>query len=167
MGLEKDKEDIDARIEFLKKCIIKAYKKADRNKQCLKIFAIPEFFFRGKHGAYPIELSEYLISKLKDLTRGGTSGLDYLLDWLFVFGTAVFYSADKQSNKEVYNVCIIHSGGPALQKFYKPPLQNKTIPIENDTFIVMKDLISNSDFFEEVKHMPAVSPPALAKNEKI
>ncbi|MCP3941127.1 MAG: hypothetical protein GY710_06545 [Desulfobacteraceae bacterium] len=165
MGLEDDKNDIDARIDFLKRCMKKAYRRADKNKKCLKIFAMPEFFFRGKNGAYPIELSEYLIKKLKALTVCLPGNIS-LLDWLFVFGTAVFYSTDKTNNKEIYNICIIHSGGPPSQKLFKPPLQNKLFPIKHDIFIVMKDLLSNYDFFGKVNHMASVSLSAPGKERQ-
>jgi hypothetical protein len=49
----------------------------------LKVFMAPEFFFRGKNGAYPPELVSQIIPNLKENLGAGWD------DWLFVFGTAV------------------------------------------------------------------------------
>jgi hypothetical protein len=55
------------------------------NNQTLKIFMAPEFYFRGRNGAYPIEVVSAIIPKMMSL---GTAK-PIFQDWLFVFGTAV------------------------------------------------------------------------------
>jgi hypothetical protein len=57
---------------------------ADDNRT-LKVFMAPEFFFRGKNGAYSPDIVSDIIPQMRTLgTSGGT-----FQDWLFIFGTAV------------------------------------------------------------------------------
>jgi hypothetical protein len=68
----------------------------DKNADVMKIFMAPEFYFRGKQGAYPLAA---IIGK--DKTSGILPALqaetlkDAYKDWLFVFGTAVGYLKGK------------------------------------------------------------------------
>lgn len=57
---------------------------ADDNRT-LKIFMAPEFYFRGKNGAYLPDIVSTIIPRMKTL---GTDGAAFQ-DWLFIFGTAV------------------------------------------------------------------------------
>ena len=51
----------------------------------LKIFMAPEFYFRGKNGAYSPDVVAEIIPEMRRL---GTASANYK-DWLFVFGTAI------------------------------------------------------------------------------
>lgn len=60
----------------------------DRN--TLKIFMAPEFYFRGKNGAYaPDIVADIIPNMMKDKNGLKGTGHNDFADWLFVFGTAV------------------------------------------------------------------------------
>jgi len=75
--------DLWAGIEAAKTGI--ATKGLTDDNQTLKIFMAPEFYFRGRNGAYPIDVVSAIIPKMMAL---GTAK-PIFQDWLFVFGTAV------------------------------------------------------------------------------
>lgn len=59
--------------------------------QILKIFMGPEFYFRGRYGAYPHDVVSQIIPRMR---QGGT-GQPTFSDWLFVFGTAIAAAIDE------------------------------------------------------------------------
>ena len=90
--------DIDGRCEIMKDAVVKAYaaggvKKADPT--ILKIFMAPEFYFRGKQGAYPLETMSEILTPPKDPVKLHIAALKTELDdpkyndWLFVLGSAI------------------------------------------------------------------------------
>ncbi|MFP2905292.1 hypothetical protein ACLESD_09590 [Pyxidicoccus sp. 3LFB2] len=76
--------DIRKRCEVMIDAIRLALADADPDRKVLKVFVAPEFYFRGREGAYPIEALSTILPKL----RAETDKHAYL-DWLFVFGTAI------------------------------------------------------------------------------
>jgi hypothetical protein len=76
--------DIRKRCAVMIEAIQLARAGADADRKILKVFVAPEFYFRGKHGAYPVEKISTIMPKL----RAETDKHEYL-DWLFVFGTAI------------------------------------------------------------------------------
>jgi hypothetical protein len=125
----------------------------------LKIFVMPEFFFRGATGAYDMAHVQQVISALSDEVKSN----DWA-DWLFVFGTIVGFSEQHPSDQswidwllnavgigskattEIYNFALVMRGG-------------KTV--DADRHIVMKDSISNIDFINDVDASLPVVPPDL------
>lgn len=110
-GLTDMEQDINARINFLRRQIIKSTESGkivtDRN--CLKIFVVPEFFFRGNKGAYLIKeknaaefFQKYFRSFFEYLNRA------YLFDWIFVLGSVLTSKAeidkDVEPTKELYPI---------------------------------------------------------------
>lgn len=80
------RQDLAGRCTMMKEAVRAAHA-ASPNKadpQVLKIFMAPEFFFRGKQGAYPLET----IVEIPDQLRAETKDAAYQ-DWLFVFGSAL------------------------------------------------------------------------------
>lgn len=76
--------DIQKRCDVMIEAIQRARAGADASRKILKVFVAPEFYFRGKYGAYPVEDISTIMPKL----RAETDKHEYL-DWLFVFGTAI------------------------------------------------------------------------------
>ncbi len=77
--------DMTARCDLMKAAIDHAYGlEVDDDPTTLKVFMAPEFFFRGKKGAYPFET----LSKIPDQMRQETSR-DKYKDWMFVLGTGI------------------------------------------------------------------------------
>lgn len=106
-GLPDDWTDMKTKCDKLKEAIQSAYHVArdyNANNRILKIFMAPEFYFRGKNGAY---LHEVIIgNQEKSSGLGGKKGLmdlmgeevekDIYKHWLFVFGTAIAAAQDTQ-----------------------------------------------------------------------
>ncbi len=90
-----DKDDISARWAQMKKAIEKAHQALPRehrdNKHLLKLFMAPEFYFRGKSGAYDMaQFFPEFIDKVPEFTKAYP-------DWLFVLGTFVCsWTTDEQ-----------------------------------------------------------------------
>ncbi len=91
-----DKVDSTARCFNLRLAIDAAYNHytaahgADPDDdKTLKIFMAPEFFFRGRQGAYDISYVSEIFDNLRTFTRHSR-----FKDWLFVFGTVIGASFD-------------------------------------------------------------------------
>lgn len=119
-------------------------KNLDKKPTTLKVFMAPEFFYRGKGGAYIHDLingwkgptpAEFAVSG-HDNFRGLFGNLDVFSfsDWLFVFGTAISASfpaknvngkwhLDATRMGEIYNTALIQPVRPsdayASRKHYK------------------------------------------------
>ncbi|HEY1789655.1 MAG TPA: hypothetical protein VGJ73_16020 [Verrucomicrobiae bacterium] len=115
-GKSDDWQDMKARCERLKKAIRSAYNLTARynnNDRILKIFMAPEFYFRGKNGAYDHDVIGGIKAKKKWVFHfGGQKGLMDLMaeevdkviynHWLFVMGTAI---AATKENRTVCKTC--------------------------------------------------------------
>lgn len=108
-GMKDDPEDMLTRCNNLKVAIRSAYGVAGRmdggagntNPKMLKIFMAPEFFFRGKNGAYSHEVvhgreaqpdaKPLALTKVKGIMEVMRDEIDQDIykDWLFVLGTAI------------------------------------------------------------------------------
>lgn len=112
---------------------------------------VPEFFLRGKKGAYTFEHMQLARQKLQNIVSDKAFG-----NWIFVFGSIVGYSDVVQNNwlkrllglckqKEIYNVVLVQQGGFGdPQKAYE------------SAHIVMKEYMSNIDFFDSITYSMGV-----------
>jgi hypothetical protein len=91
---------------------------AAEDKKTLKIFMAPEFFFRGRYGAYrDIGWSAEILEKM----RAETGKAQYA-DWLFVHGSALF-ATEKLVNRVsagllLENYALAQKGGPKTQQHH-------------------------------------------------
>jgi hypothetical protein len=110
-------DDIPSRIELVASVlsIAKGHDKVQQSAaDTLKVFMMPEFFFRGKKGAYTMEQVQAVIKGLQDTVKGSE-----WKNWFFVFGTTLGYSysgavdplVDPQQDAEVYNFVLCQQGG--------------------------------------------------------
>jgi hypothetical protein len=76
--------DILERGEVMIEAVQIAHGKASTDRKILKVFVAPEFYWRGRRGAYLLED----ISKILPSLRVEADKAKYV-DWLFVFGTAI------------------------------------------------------------------------------
>ena len=92
-GRIRDKADMIARCETMKGAIREAFDfyqanygtKSDHDEAgTLKIFMAPEFYFRGKYGAYEMPVA----AEVMPLLRAETDDPKYK-NWLFIFGTVI------------------------------------------------------------------------------
>jgi hypothetical protein len=84
LGDDTDSVDIEFRCKAMVEAIQLAKTHVSADRKVLKLFVAPEFYFRGKKGAYAVENISTIVPRL----RQETDKYDYL-DWLFVFGTAL------------------------------------------------------------------------------
>lgn len=82
----------------------------------LKVFMAPEFYFRGKNGAYSPDVVAEIVPRMKTLLGGGWD------DWLFVFGTAIAAIEDTITYCETCNLTDTVKWEP------DPVNRGKTIP---------------------------------------
>lgn len=138
LGKASAKDDIDNRCDLVKEAIEAAAKRAEISaaENCLKLFMMPEFYFRGSAGAYSLDDYQKVIEKLRKLVEG-----DNWKNWLFVFGTilAIFEplaietegSKGKiQNRKTILNTVLVQKGGAGEEK----------------SCVIVKDVMSNIDF---------------------
>jgi hypothetical protein len=105
----------------------------DEEHKILKIFVAPEFYFRGRYGAYR---DIGMLSKIFSMMRSETGkAVDYS-DWLFVLGSAIFATTKTVNLKEVgllpENFALVQKGGPKTS--------------EHHDFFVEKEFPSHMDF---------------------
>jgi ribosomal protein S27AE len=95
-GLTGDKADMIARCASMRGAIREAFdiyqlnygsKPGHDAAGTLKIFMAPEFYFRGRYGAYEMEVAADVMPLLRDETKDAK-----YRDWLFIFGTVIIAS---------------------------------------------------------------------------
>ncbi|MFA5984058.1 MAG: hypothetical protein WC782_08585 [Methylococcaceae bacterium] len=134
LGAVASKTDIKYRCEFMCKAIDEAAGSAQlsNSSNTLKLFMAPEFYFRGKDGAYPIEEVSTIMETLRKHTKA-----NQFRDWLFVFGTALGF-LDEGSSKEIFNIAMVQKGG------------TEDTGVDS-SLIVYKEYISHIDFIRTKK----------------
>lgn len=126
-------------LEALKKDIDSEDPEIDHSSQVLKIFAMPEFFWRGPFGAYTTEQIEEVVLQVFDRIREYISDESFK-DYLFILGTVIAVKPPDESNvdslgeavqeAEYGNFCPVYKGGKDHQH----------------RFLVTKKYISTADF---------------------
>ncbi|KAL3907526.1 MAG: hypothetical protein SGILL_008838, partial [Bacillariaceae sp.] len=112
VGLEDPKEDIAARFQLVACAANQLYEKAVGTRDdpsVLHIFCIPEFFFRGKQGAYSTSssLNEKNGQQDDDLQHHASTLLRQMADqpkfqhWLFVLGTVLESDLDATASPDI------------------------------------------------------------------
>ncbi|EOD27698.1 hypothetical protein EMIHUDRAFT_100094 [Emiliania huxleyi CCMP1516] len=145
LGSEDIQQDVERRIEIMTTAMQSAYAEWKRNKlvveaasepqvKTLKLFVVPEFFWRGSRGVYSFE--EVWDGTLPIVDRLREAAADSKFeDWLFFFGTIVMSKPTKgwfgSSELAYKNVMPIMKGGP-----------------EGKTWLVEKHTISSIDFIK-------------------
>ena len=110
MGLDDTPDDEDdARKDLLGRCKIMteaidvAFPKAQPDTDTMKVFVAPEFYFRGKQGAYPVTMLHEIIDTLRKHVKDPKFN-----DWLFVYGSAIglLKLSDNKALSDVTNVTV-------------------------------------------------------------
>jgi hypothetical protein len=85
LGDADDPDDVNTRCDIMVEAIKAAYGGGvDSSEKVLKLFMGPEFYFRGKRGAYDLQYIPWIMDRLIKET-----GKFEYADWLFVYGTAI------------------------------------------------------------------------------
>lgn len=84
IGLPNEKEDLSQRFELFKAAAEQALENVieNQNDETLYIFCGPEFYFRGKKGAYEKGAHDYILPLMKNLGNE-----ERFANWMFCFGT--------------------------------------------------------------------------------
>lgn len=170
-----DWQDMKSKCDDLKQAIRSAHRLADpynRESRILKLFMAPEFYFRGRNGAYDYDVIMGIKAQGRFFKSGGQKGIMDLMGeevdksiykhWLFVMGTAIAGT--------LTTVCD-DCGGE--MKWEKIPGTNNTRQVckanrnhigtkdgakidnfafvrkEKQDYIVSKELISQLDFIQD------------------
>jgi len=123
----------------------------DDDRKTLKIFMAPEFFFRGRYGAYQ---DVGLCAKIMELMRNEIRDAKYA-DWLFVHGSALFTTQRDPTQ----------GGGSYLENYAL--VQKGGAPNKTSDLIVAKEFPSHVDFEhptvdDDQWYDPAVSEARIA-----
>lgn len=108
VGLDDDLEDMAQRLRLLGTVLDVAarHRSVAAEPTTLKVLLLPEFFFRGKRGAYPVAaVSGHLIPGLRRLVHGSQ-----WLDWFFCFGTLASVSADADGTRVMHESLLLRGG---------------------------------------------------------
>ena len=160
-GLADPAQDIAARAALVARVLATARAQALGGADTLKIFMMPEFFFRGITGAYDMDGVQRAIKALTDLVKS-----DDWADWLFVFGTIVG-SAEPRDGDIAWTDWRLNmsSAGPLRQKWdiynFSLVRLGGSKAGDADTHVVMKDSISDKDFISQVDGALPLLPPEL------
>ena len=107
----------------------------------LNVFMAPEFFFRGKTGAYSMDDVQVAIATLQEIAADPEWD-----DWLFEFGTIIgnYEDSDASTPTQICNFALVQQGGAAAQG-------------PDGARAIVKELMSGVDFIAD-----SASPGALA-----
>lgn len=153
LGLEDSTEDVHRRLAIMRDAVNKAYDKSDQDPTILKIFLAPEFYFRGKDGAFSFVLEEeeesegecsdicQILTGLEDIVAD-----ERFVDWLFLFGTVIASEAlpvEDTFDWQFYNFAPMYKG-------FDPAKKSGLV---GKNFIVPKRYVSNIDFLTPLRHL--------------
>lgn len=122
LGLDDPHQDILARLDLLKQAIEYAYEMHDKSSDVLKVFTVPEFFFRGNKGAYLRNkvahlgnsrdfFNEHFKNFVNDFLRQ-----EMFADWIFVLGTLL--TSDKEADCNIEPAKSLAEVGASLVSVY-------------------------------------------------
>jgi hypothetical protein len=154
IGAEAAVDDVQKRLQIMRDAVELAFQKADNSDpSILKIFVAPEFFWRGRDGAYV-----WKDEKPDDPSVCGPvcqllQGLEQIVaqrrfqDWFFVFGTVI--ASEKLRSDDPYDY-LFYNFAP-IYKGYDPAKTDH----RGKRFIVPKRYVSSSDFLTPQRHLNA------------
>jgi hypothetical protein len=134
-GLPVATQDIDARCQLMSQAMQAARglipQPSSPPASTLYVFMAPEFFFRGKAGAYSLDEVQYAITSLQAIAADGQWD-----DWLFGFGTIVGTWSNMDPEAQIVNFALVQLGGEAAQG-------------ADGARAIVKELQSNIDFIAD------------------
>jgi hypothetical protein len=145
LGRQDPMQDVEQRLGIMKDAVERAYELSDKDPDTLKIFIAPEFFWRGKDGAYVFEgVNQSETEECSEVCQI-MSGLEAFVaqkrfeDWLFLFGTVIVSEIlphEDEFDYLFYNFAPVYKGYDPLT----------SVGHHGKRFIVPKRYVSNIDF---------------------
>ena len=164
LGITNIDEDIKQRIALLKLALEKTHNASDRRDTVLKIFVVPEFYFRGPKGAYEMDKVQLIIYKLRQLIKDNKWE-----HWLFIFGTILGISYS-DSSKEVYNFTLVQKGGFGeffnVDKYLQNKDRNKYVISDLQKFLSDELYNGKSETQEELQRLLEEGNPQTKEDIK-
>ena len=114
-GLEDTGADIKARLDLLRQVIEAAAIRQDQDEKTLKIFTVPEFYFRGNKGAYPGVPKDVMQTHFSQFAETFLAK-DEFKGWLFVLGTLL--TSEMKVDREMEPTKSLFSLGDNLLSVY-------------------------------------------------
>jgi hypothetical protein len=152
LGLDNTAEDVNRRLDIMRDAVNRAYDVSNPDDSTLKIFLAPEFFFRGKNGAFEFANEEYeeSIGECSDICHILKGLEDIVADarfenWLFLFGTVI--GSEKLPKKDKFDYQFYNFA--PLYKGFNPATSRRI----GKNFIVPKRYVSNIDFLTPLRHL--------------
>mmetsp|Transcript_943 Transcript_943/g.1878 ORF Transcript_943/g.1878 Transcript_943/m.1878 type:complete len:557 (-) Transcript_943:133-1803(-) len=152
LGLEDSAKDVQHRLGIMTDAVNRAYDVSNKDPSVLKIFLAPEFFFRGKDGAFAFASEE------SEEANGACSDICHILKgleniaaqkrfehWLFLFGTVIGSEAlpkEDTYDYQFYNFAPLFKG-------FDPAISKRV----GKNFLVPKRYVSNIDFLTPLRHL--------------
>lgn len=166
LGLDDPHQDILKRLDLLKQAIEYAYEMHDKSSDVLKVFTVPEFFFRGNKGAYlgnKVEclgnsrdfFNEHFKSFVNDFLRQ-----EMFADWIFVLGTLLTSEKSIDAKKEPTQSLV--KAGDWLVSIYNCQHPTNSDNIENDSVYKTPSL---SDLLRMLDEKENVNPDISCVSE--
>ena len=150
IGNDDIKEDVYHRamlvlevLEAIKADINASDPEIEHSADVLKIFAMPEFYWRGPNGAYTTEQIEDVVTEVFDKIREYISD-DAFEHYLFVFGTVITFKPPPKRDMDNLDEAVEHAEYGNFCPVYKGGKKHR------HRFLVTKKYISNADFFSRV-----------------
>ncbi|WP_224367312.1 hypothetical protein [Hyalangium versicolor] len=142
-GLVDQKRDIEARCKILMDAVDATVTNSKVDSTAKKIFAAPEFFFRGgRGGVYDVENLSYLSE-----TMDTYLSVDKYARWTFVLGTALAAMPVSGGRTEILNVALIRRGGARLTGTRARSDESNVLSVgSSETRLVYKEYVSAIDF---------------------
>jgi hypothetical protein len=149
--------DIAERIKLVKSVLEQAAQEVTNSgsdkDDILKLFMMPEFFFRGEHGAYSMPDYDLVVTSLQELVKEELKWKN----WIFVFGSIISMPNPTKpiDEQEVYNTVLVQKGGFSGSTLLQPASDNAKI--------VMKEFKSGIDFIQQANRTQFNSHPSINK----
>lgn len=152
LGFEDFRRDISARLDFLRQAIEQAYEMHDKSGDVLKVFTVPEFFFRGNKGAYYGDSRNFFVNYFGHFVSEYLSQ-EKFADWLFILGT-LLTSKSKIDAKNEPTKSLIEVGGSLVSIYNRLHPKSSEI-VGNDA---ASEVASLSDFLKYLDEKENIDP---------
>lgn len=162
LGLDNDNDDINARLEIVSNVLLQAIStnNISSNSNTLKVFTLPEFFWRGIKGAYfnskkdSDEMYNKISNGLVNVINNIGKQYDFS-DWLFLFGSILTTYDVTDCTTDIDNT-LSNVGNDYLRVYniLKNSLGINSLPkISNLLKIVDNKIDANNKYDEELSNL--------------
>lgn len=164
VGQSDPTHDVQKRLQIMYKAVDMAHQLSDKKETTLKIFLVPEFFWRGKDGAYLFDLEHVGCGCICEILHG----LQYIVQqkrfkhWIFVFGTVVVSERVHGKGGEEEEEYLFYNFAPVYKGF--DPTETSYV---GKRFIVPKRYVSKLDFLTPRRYFSHTKVKELVDEGKI